>query len=133
GSRLNFLYSHGTLEAEPNVSSMDLKHGKLYFGGNAFGPNIQYYMQSAFAKNSRSNDLGLQTENNDFILEDYYIRANYGDLALQIGQFKVPFSKQYMIYSGNLQFVTRSIASDAFSFGRDRGVSIFGRNPWLSY
>jgi len=133
GSRINTLYSYGKLENEPNVSSLDLAHAKLYFGGHAFNKTIQFYAQSAFAQNTRSKPLGLQNENTAFSLEDYYVRGIYGDVALQMGQFKVPFSKQYMIYSGNLQFATRSIASDAFQFGRDRGVLLTGKKTWLSY
>lgn len=133
GARINTLYSYGNLDQEPNISSFDLKHGKLYFGGHAFDKTIQFYGQSAFAQNSRLNDFGLANENAAFALEDLYIRGNYGDVALQLGQFKVPYSKQWMIYSGNLEFVTRSIASDAFQFGRDRGVLLSGKKPWMSY
>ncbi|MEZ4820121.1 MAG: hypothetical protein R3A45_09605 [Bdellovibrionota bacterium] len=133
GSRLNALYSYGVLDQEADISSFDLKHGKVYFGGHAFSKSIQFYVQSSFAQNSRSNAFGLMSENNVFTLEDYYVRGNYGDISLQMGQFKVPFSKQYMIYTGNLQFVTRSIASNAFQFGRDRGVTLAGKKPWLSY
>lgn len=133
GSRLNTLYSFGSLDQEADISSFDIKHAKLYFGGHAFNKTIQFYAQSSFAQNNRTNAFGLMSENNVFTLEDYYVRGNYGDVSLQVGQFKVPFSKQYMIYSGNLQFVTRSIASNAFQFGRDRGVTLAGKKPWLSY
>jgi|GEM_PF-1501793 len=133
GSRLNTLYSFGKLENESNISSFDLKHAKVYFGGHAFNESVQYYAQGALAGHTRTNNFGLEHEDNIFALEDYYIRGNYGDVALQLGQFKVPFSKQYMVYSGNLQFVTRSIASNAFQFGRDRGINLTGKKPWLSY
>ncbi|MEZ4846250.1 MAG: hypothetical protein R2877_04685 [Bdellovibrionota bacterium] len=39
-----------------------------------------------------------------FILEDYYIRVLYEGIDFKMGQFKVPFARQWMIYSGNLEF-----------------------------
>jgi phosphate-selective porin OprO/OprP len=126
GSRINFGYTYGFVTPAENVSSFDLQHAKFYFGGNAFGPHLQYYFQAAGANNTRAAGFGPvpETLNQGFILEDYYIRLLYDGIDLKMGQFKVPFARQWMIYSGNLEFVQRSSATQAFLLGRDRGVTL---------
>jgi phosphate-selective porin OprO/OprP len=125
GSRLNFGYTYGFVSGE-NLSSFDIQHAKFYIGGNAFGQTIQYYIQAAAANNTRRAGLGPlpETTNQGFILEDYYVRIQLEGMDLKAGQFKVPFARQWMIYSGNLDFVNRSAATQAFMFGRDRGVTL---------
>jgi hypothetical protein len=126
GSRINFGYTYGFTSPVENISSFDLQHAKFYFGGNAFGPHIQYYFQAAGANNSRTVGYGPvpETLGQGFILEDYYIRLLYEGIDIKMGQFKVPFARQWMIYSGNLGFVQRSASAQAFLFGRDRGATL---------
>lgn len=125
GSRINFGYTYGILKNAENLSSFDIQHAKFYFGGNAYGTTVQYYVQAAAANNTRNVGLGPVSEspNQGFTLEDYYIRLQYSGIDLKFGQYKVPFGRQWMIYSGNLDFVDRSIVTQAFLFGRDRGVT----------
>jgi phosphate-selective porin len=133
GSRLNFLYGYGSLEQQDNVASFDIQHAKLYMGGHAFNKRVSFYLQSEFAQHSRRTNFAMEHTNEAFALEDYYIQSKFGTLALQAGQYKVPFAKQWMIYSGNLQFIQRSLATNAFQFGRDRGVALFGQKSYFAY
>ncbi len=126
GSRLNFGYTAGFLGSQPNFSSFDIYHTKIFAGGNAYTRAIQFYVQAGGASNSRNPSLGPTPESEDgsFKLEDYYIRLLHGEWALQFGQYKVPYVREWMIYSGNLNFVDRSLVSRFFALGRDRGFSI---------
>ena len=133
GSRINFGYAYGFLESGENPSSFDIQHAKFYMGGNAFGSTVQYYVQAAAGNNTRTIGLGPLTEvgNQGFALEDYYIRLQYEGLDIKLGQYKVPFARQWMIYSGNLDFVQRSAPTQAFLLGRDRGVTLnHYKNTW---
>jgi len=135
GSRVNFGYTYGFVDPAENLSSFDLQHAKFYIGGNAFGQTVQYYMQAAAANNTRRIGLGRLSEstNQGFILEDYYIRLQYEGMDIKLGQYKVPFGRQWMIYSGNLEFVNRSAPMQAFLFGRDRGVTLNRYNNTWSF
>ena len=126
GSRINFGYTYGFVDPAENLSSFDLQHAKIYMGGNAFGQTVQYYIQAASANNTRQFGLGKISEstNQGFILEDYYVRLQYASMDIKFGQYKVPFGRQWMIYSGNLDFVNRSSPMQAFLLGRDRGVTL---------
>lgn len=126
GSRVNMGYTYGLIEGGENLSSFDIQHAKFYMGGNAYGPHIQYYIQAAAANNTRTVGLGPISEstNQGFILEDYYVRIQYEGIDLKFGQFKVPYSRQWMIYSGNIEFIQRASSTQAFMFGRDRGFTL---------
>lgn len=126
GSRLNVLYSYGIYDNHLNKSSFDLIHAKVFLGGHAFSPKLQYFFQTASAQYDHlPAPWRVQSESDGgFLLEDYYLRGQMGKTYIQAGQFKVPFSKQWMTYSGNLILPFRSIATQAFHFGRDRGVTL---------
>ncbi len=60
------------------------------------------------------------------------------DLAIRAGQMKVPFGRQRVISSGQLQMVDRSIVTAELNLDRDVGVQIFsedlfGLDGWLGY
>jgi hypothetical protein len=42
----------------------------------------------------------------------------------KLGQFKVPYSRERLAYSGNLQFAERSLMNQGFGMGRDVGAAI---------
>ncbi len=42
----------------------------------------------------------------------------------KLGQFKVPYGRERLAYSGNLQFAERSLMNQGFSMGRDYGAAI---------
>lgn len=135
GTRLNFGYTYGFVSPAQDFSSFDVMHAKFYAGGNAFSRNIQYYVQAAAANNTRQVGFGVNPESNtgDFTLEDYYVRLAWNHMSVKLGQYKVPFGRQWMIYSGNMEFVDRSIATGVFTFGRDRGITLNGNRETFQY
>ncbi len=50
---------------------------------------------------------------------------------VRAGQFKTPYGRERLLYSGNLNFADRSIEQVAFSIGRDVGAAIHG--TWDQY
>ncbi|MFH1017881.1 MAG: porin [Pseudomonadota bacterium] len=126
GSRLNFGYTAGFPGSQPNFSSFDLYHAKIYAGGNVYTPSLQFYVQAAGATQTRGPSLSPAPEsaNGSFTLEDYYIRFLRPEWNVQFGQFKVPYAREWITYSGNLNFVDRSLATRFFTLGRDRGIAL---------
>ncbi len=126
GTRINFGYTYGWVSPQTDFSSFDLMHAKLYSGGHAFGQTIQYYFQAAAGAHNRLPSYAptSETQNGGFTLEDYYVRFGHGKYGFKLGQFKVPFSRQAMTYSGNLGLVSRALATRYFALGRDRGLTL---------
>ena len=62
-------------------------------------------------------------------LLSYYLEFDYlRDLTVRVGQYKIPFSRQRVISSGNQQMVDRSIANGEFNLDRDIGIDIMRYN-----
>ncbi len=55
-------------------------------------------------------------------LTDAYIRWKHGDLGVQAGQFKTPFTKEYITSLADLETADRSTVVDSLASKRDIGV-----------
>ncbi|HMQ10202.1 MAG TPA: hypothetical protein PKC21_05810 [Oligoflexia bacterium] len=132
GGRLNFLYSSAALDQNNNIHRFDVLHGKLYLGGHAYSQNIEYFLQSAFGEFQDTSirfKVPSESNNQQMRLEDFYVRLKQGNNYFQLGQFKVPFSRQSMIYSGNLIAPFRNHVNNAFSLRRSQGVMLSHYKP----
>jgi hypothetical protein len=49
---------------------------------------------------------------------------NRSDFFLKLGKFKTPFGREWMVFPGNGEFVDRSAATQAFTFGREMGAAL---------
>ena len=104
--------------------SFDIARYKLRFDGEAF-EDWSFRMQL---------DLANGSETGSDLLEDAYVQFTKVPGAQPwLGQGKVPFGRQFMTDTGELQFVDLSIASERFSHGRDVGVSLRGGNRRDTY
>jgi phosphate-selective porin len=65
-------------------------------------------------------------------LQDAYIRYNPGTWALQAGQFKTPFSREFMTSLADIETADRSTAVDSVAPKRDIGVTGEYRVEWMS-
>jgi len=58
-------------------------------------------------------------------LLDLYVQfKQLRDMNVRIGQFKIPFSRQRVISSGDLMFVDRTIVNSEFNLDRDIGLDL---------
>ena len=62
------------------------------------------------------------------LLDGYVQSAHLRDLNVRAGQFKVPFNRQRVVSSGNLQMVDRSLAQGEFNLDRDIGATVFSND-----
>lgn len=73
------------------------------------------------------------------IIRDAYANiALHRDLELRVGQMKVPFARQRLVSSGNLQMVDRSIVTGELNLDRDVGIQalstdFLGQHGLLGY
>lgn len=112
--RTQGLFKYEDQEDEKNTASFSVKRARLLAGGNMFYPWMQYFTQ-------------ITLEGTSTGLRDAYIEAAYYDWAKpRIGQYKVPFDREFLTSAFNLELIDRSIASNAFNLGRDIGIQVSG-------
>jgi phosphate-selective porin OprO and OprP len=96
---------------QKNTSSFETIRARLDITGTALHNEFAYRLMPEFAGSSAS-------------LRDAYIQWNACDWAeLKMGQYKTFLSRQYNSPSWKLLFPDRSLASDAFAWGRNPGLS----------
>lgn len=103
---------------------------RLQFAGNAFGKHNKYYVQLGLSPRDMTGGLVAevpQTRINpvrDARVEFDYLR----DLTVMAGQMKVPFSRQRVVSSGNLEMVDRSIVNEEMQLDRDIGIQFLSKD-----
>lgn len=109
-------------------STFRLRRARLQLDGTFLSPALQY-----------EADVELRTSSDGsepMRLQDFYMDYAWDPgIRLRAGQFKIPYSYQFILSGTRLQFNERSIANRAFSPGRDLGLMLHGRNEsdTLSY
>jgi regulator of replication initiation timing len=97
------------------ATNFNVRRFRIYWEGHAFRPWYNYVFQ-------------ISADNNgNFVLRDAYFDAAYDtQIFPRLGQYKVPFNREELTSSSELQLVDRSIVNDQFKYGRDRGVGAYG-------
>ncbi|MGH7807071.1 MAG: porin, partial [Thermodesulfobacteriota bacterium] len=113
--RTQFQFSINDTDDEDVATDFNIRRFRLLFDGNAFTPWLLYYLQ-------------ISADNNgSFSLLDTYFDFAYNTMFVpRPGQYKVPFNREFLNSTSELQLVERSIVNDEFSYGRSRGASIYG-------
>ncbi len=112
--RGQFQFAVNDTDGEATSTDMDIRRFRVKWKGNAFRPWFLYAIE-------------LSGDSGDLELRDMYFDAAYNtSIVPRAGQFKVPFNRERLTSSSNLQFVERSITSSEFSVGRDVGVAAYG-------
>lgn len=104
------------------AASFRVRRGRFYLTGNLFRPGLRYKLQLDFARERP--------------LLDWYVEAHLtGSFWLRAGQYKMPFSRQFLASSSELALVERSRVTNAFTedgaFG-PLGVPIVDRDVGLT-
>ena len=105
-------------DAEAVETETQIRRARLTLDGYVFSESIGYKLQIGFA----DRDLD---ERRSPLLDAYVDLTHLRDLQLQLGQQKVPFSRQSLVSSGNLQFVDRSPGNSDFQLDRDIGIQLY--------
>ncbi|MGB3729061.1 MAG: porin [Thermodesulfobacteriota bacterium] len=108
-----FQLSVNDTEGELTSTSFDIRRLRLIWDGNAFKPWLLYRV-------------GIDATVDDILTDMYFTAAYINEIAPRVGQFKVPFYREFLTSAAGLQLVERSIVNREFSLDRDIGVSILG-------
>lgn len=113
--RTQLQFSVNDTDDEDTATDFNVRRLRIAWDGNAFTPWLKYVLQI-----SGDND-------GNFNLRDAYFDFAYNTMFVpRPGQYKVPFNREELTSSSELQLVERSIVNNEFAYGRDRGVSIYG-------
>ncbi len=124
--RAQFQYSvlNDSAEDQDAEQSFQIRRARLQFLGNFFGRHNKFKIELAYSP----RDLSLTTDpvrtRRTPLLTWYGEFDHLRDLTIRLGQYKVPYSRQRVISSGNLQLVDRSIVNGEFNVDRDVGLDI---------
>lgn len=115
---------------KPTQQTLQVRRARLQLQGHVFGKHNKYYIQLGFSPRDQLAGIGdaedaiRRTPLRDARLEFDYLR----DFTIWTGQMKVPFSRQRVISSGNMNLVDRSIANDEFQIDRDVGIQALSKD-----
>jgi hypothetical protein len=128
---------HNEDAPRPTELSFQIRRARLQFLGNFFGKHNKLKFELAIAPRDIGLDRGDGTISRSPLLDWYFEFDRFKSATLRIGQSKIPFSRQRVISSGNLQLVDRSIANREFTLDRDVGVELRSKDflglGWLRY
>ncbi len=123
----------------------EIRRAKLEFGGHIADPSWQYAVTIAYQQFFGSNTSpaaatnptggGISQGDNfagTFGLENAYILKDMGNgMSFQVGQFKSPFLREWLVSSKYQLAVERSLVSTLFSTGWTQGVQLNWHNDNL--
>lgn len=113
-------------ESEELSHGFQLRRARVQFKGNVFGEDNRYKFELAVSP----RDIGLKpgTISKSPLLDWYFQFEQLRDLTLRVGQYKVPYSRERVVSSGNLQMVDRSLTNGEFTMDRDLGFDVRSKN-----
>lgn len=123
--RYTFTDKDDVNNSQQDVSEFKLRRIKMFLNGYAYSKDLTYKLQMA-----------LHEANTGKLLEETYMNYRILDEAqLRFGQDKVPFARQELTSTSALQFVDRSIVTEAFKPSYDTGLMLHGKvaNGVLTY
>jgi hypothetical protein len=92
-----------------------INRARLTAAGNA-AENVTWRVQGEF----RTGSVG--TGRASVSLQDAYVRYRSGSLGVQAGQFKTPFTREFITSLADVETADRAVAVDSFAPKRDIGI-----------
>jgi phosphate-selective porin len=97
---------------DSKTSQLKINRARLKVGGHAYQPWIKYYFEYELAQSNLLN-FTIKIEKWEW-------------LRFQVGQWKVEYSRERLISSGEQQMVDRSVINRPFTLDRQQGVGAYG-------
>ena len=105
---------------EPIAQELMVRRMRLLLGGHALGRRVTYYIQMGFS------DRDLEATK-PVPLRDAFVTWHLSPYVnLRVGQMKVPFDRQRVLSSSQLQLVERAIMVNELNLDRDVGGQLYG-------
>ncbi|MCZ7681933.1 MAG: OprO/OprP family phosphate-selective porin [Sandaracinaceae bacterium] len=103
------------------------RRARVVFAGWLFGRENRFKLELAISPADMGFDPNLGPTRTPLL--DWYIDFRHlRDLEIRVGQYKLPFSRERVISSGDLQMVDRSLANAELNIDRDFGIDLRSRD-----
>lgn len=117
--RAQFLYTVENDNAEADITQgLQIRRARLQFKGHMFNKHNKFKVELAMSPRDQGFD-GVPRRTP--ILDWYHDFTYWKNASLRVGQYKVPYSRQRVISSGDLELVDRALAQGEFNVDRDVG------------
>lgn len=103
-----------------------IRRARVQFKGHAWGEHNTFKAELAISPRDLSVRDGVP--GNTPLLDWYTEFTHLRDLSLRVGQYKLLYSRQRVVSSGDLEFVDRSLAQGEFNLDRDIGFHFFSED-----
>lgn len=113
-------------EGDETTNVFGIRRARLQFKGHVFGKNNK--LKAEFAFSPRDLSLRDGVPNRTPLLSWFTEHTQLRDLSLRIGQYKLLYSRQRVVSSGDQEFVDRTIAQGEFNLDRDIGFHFFSKD-----
>lgn len=108
---------HIDIEEGDDTTGTSLNSMRLILGGDMMGGDWSYMM---------ANDFVTDDENSSEF-KDGWIQRNFSDaVKVRFGQYKTPFSRQFLAGDTKLQIMDRALVTDLFDLDRQAGLMAHG-------
>jgi phosphate-selective porin OprO and OprP len=124
--RAQFRHTTSKVEGGDVEQGMQIRRARLQFSGHMWGKNNKY--KAEFAVSPRDTSMDEDGPGTSVLLDWYMQFGQLRDANLRIGQYKVPFNRQRVVSSGDLQLVDRSIVNSRLNLDRDLGLDFRSKN-----
>jgi len=108
-------------EADATTQGLQIRRARLQFKGHIFNEHNRFKTEIALSPRDQGFD---GTPHQTPLLDWYFDFTYWKNLSLRVGQYKVPFNRQRMISSGDLQLVDRALGQGEFNLDRDIGFDL---------
>lgn len=122
--RAQMLYTFDADHAEEGDTELEqffqIRRARLQFKGHAFNEHNKMKIEFAFSP----RDLNVDDEgvaHNTPLLSWYWEFDYLRDFTIRMGQYKIPYSRQRVVSSGDQELVDRALAQGEFNHDRDIG------------
>jgi hypothetical protein len=111
----------GSYELADPEQIFQIRRARLQFKAHAFNKHNKMKVEFAFSPRDLSMDADRVPHRTPLLT--WYMEFDYlRDFTIRAGQYKIPYSRQRVISSGNLQLVDRALAQGEFNHDRDIGI-----------
>lgn len=124
GLRMQFLGESTWEDTQKNETNFLIRRARINFEGFAFSPKLEYKFQLGLSNNDISG-ASIYTDNAPRYILDAVAKWHfYKNFELWFGQAKLPGNREFLMSSGNMQFVDRSLLNNRFTIDRDLGIQL---------
>ncbi len=121
---------HHDRDGGPDTTGFNVERARFILGGNMLEDEWSYYLQNDFVGTTDAGSDGKASSE----LKDMWVQHNGGDwMKIRVGQFKTPYSRQFLASDSSLQIMDRSLVTDLFDLDRQQGAMIHGGEDGINY